>query len=245
MKTVQRERQVKKIFNEFKNDRKSLNKIFGIKEDVKLNKKNMENIDFNKFYKNKSNYESFKKRVSSTRRYNKERETIKKEMNAYRNKLNNKNKYETQKMLHSVYGENTGIVYAKKDILNITMADIRKGEKSIKNKVAKGLMNTLTEEMQYDKGKTGAFFKNTSEERGVEEKLKELENLVKQDNNAIKNMNIIYNYLYEKIIPLRYENEMEVEGVEQYNTESARAPIGFFRDTASKILNKYKEITRK
>ena len=110
-------------------------------------------------------------------------------------------------------------------------------------------METLTDEMEYTDGNgnkrsNGAFFSNTAEEFGVEENLQEIEKLMQNDDDVIGNMSILMTYLYEKIIPQKYE-EQTLNGEvipPEYNTEHAKAPLSFFQDTSRKLLNKYKEL---
>lgn len=200
---------------------------------------------------NKKSYENYISKVANIRNREKEKIKIKEEIETYRNKLKKKQELETKKVLHSIYGDKTGMYFDKRKDADINIIDIRKGKKHIHNKYSKSMMNMLTEEMTYkdEKGvfhKHGGFFKNTSEEFVVEENLNEIRKLMKEDKNLLGNMTILTTYLYEKIIPLKYE-EQTLNGEvipPEYNSETAKAPLSFFEDTSRKLLKRYKELLR-
>lgn len=229
-----REKQVRKILNEFTKKGYNVEKVFG---------RNANNIS-----KSKANYDKFIERTRQERSYQREREKTKLEMEQYRQRQEQRNTERLQKSLYEMYGDDAGMFYSKKDEYGININTVRKGKGAIQEKVASKNIDMLTEEMEYtdkngNKKGSGAFFKNTSEEYGVEEKLDELRELMKNDPNAMRNMSILTTYLYEKIIPMKYENQV-IDGKEyppQYS-EHAKAPLKFFQETADKLLKKYKTL---
>lgn len=199
--------------------------------------------------KSKQSYDRYMTKVRQQRSYEKEREKIKVEIEEYKQRRDKRFDREIKQGLHEVYGVKTGKYYSKKDEIGLTVWDIRRGKKHVKNVITSHYMETLTDEMEYTDGNgnkrsNGAFFSNTAEEFGVEENLQEIEKLMQNDDDVIGNMSILMTYLYEKIIPQKYE-EQTLNGEvipPEYNTEHAKAPLSFFQDTSRKLLNKYKEL---
>lgn len=199
--------------------------------------------------KSKQSYDRYMTKVRQQRSREKEHVKIQSELQAYKEKREKEIDREIKKGLHEVYGKDTGKYYSRKDEIGLSIRDIRKGSKYVHDKVATHYMNNLTDEMEYTdsngvKRGNGAFFSNTAEEFGVEENLQEIRELMKTDKNVIGHMSELMSYLYEKIIPQKYE-EQTLNGEvipPEYNTEHARAPLSFFQDTSRKLLNKYKEL---
>lgn len=201
--------------------------------------------------KSKRSYDNYMKKVRGQRSREKERIKIHQEMREYNEKIDKRIEKELKKGLHSVYGRNTGKYFARKDEIGLNIMDVRKGPKYIHEKVTKHYMSNLTTEMEYTDSDgvvrgSGAFFSNTAEEFGVEENLQEIHKLMKNDTNVLGHMSELMTYLYEKIIPHKYEEQMLNGEVipPQYNTEHAKAPLSFFQDTSRKLLTKYREILR-
>lgn len=197
----------------------------------------------------KQSYERYMTKVRQQRSKEKERIKVQNELQAYKEKRNKQIEKEIKKGLHDVYGKETGKYFARKDEIGITIRDIRKGSKYVHEKVTSHYMDTLTDEMEYTDGNgvkrgSGAFFTNTAEEFGVEENLQEIKELMQTDKNVIGHMSELMTYLYEKIIPQKYE-EQTINGdvmPPKYDTQHAKAPLSFFQDTSRKLLNKYKEL---
>lgn len=201
--------------------------------------------------KSKQSYDRYMTKVRQQRSREKERIKIQNELQAYKEKRDKQIEKEIKKGLHDVYGKETGKYFARKDEIGITIRDVRKGSAHVHKKVAKHFMETLTDEMEYTDKKginkaNGAFFVNHAEEDFVEENLQEIEKLMIEDDNALGNMSELMTYLYEKIIPQKYE-EQTLNGdiiPPEYDTKHAKASLSFFQDTSRKLLNKYKELLR-
>lgn len=199
--------------------------------------------------KSKQSYDRYMTKVRQQRSREKEHVKIQSELQAYKEKREKEIDREIKKGLHEVYGKDTGKYYSRKDEIGLSIRDIRKGSKYVHEKVTTHYMNNLTDEMEYTdsngvKRGNGAFFSNTAEEFGVEENLQEIRDLMKTDKNVIGHMSELMSYLYEKIIPQKYE-EQTLNGEvipPEYSTEHAKAPLSFFQDTSRKLLNKYKEL---
>lgn len=232
-----RKNRLKKIINEFTENNWEL--------------PNYKGKDIMNIVNNKKAYESYIDKVKQQRQREKERIKISMEVEEYKKKRNKKLDLEFKKALHKIYGQNTGKYYDRKEEIGLTLRDVRKGSKFVQNKVSNYFMDMLTEEIDYKDRRgvlkhRGAFFSNTAEEFGVEENLNEINELMKKDKNVLSNMSILMNHLYEKIIPLKYE-EQTINGEvipAEYNTQTARAPLSFFKDTSRKLLSKYKELLR-
>ena len=201
--------------------------------------------------KSKQSYDRYMTKVRQQRSKEKEHIKIQSELQAYKEKREKEIETEIKKGLHEVYAENTGKYFSRKDEIGITIRDVRKGSKHIHEKVTSHFMSTLTDEMEYTDSKgnkkgSGAFFVNTAEDDGVEENLQEIKEIMQTDKNVIGHMSELMTYLYEKIIPQKYE-EQTLNGdiiPPEYDTKHAKAPLSFFQDTSRKLLNKYKELLR-
>lgn len=232
-----REKQITKIIREFKGNEWDL-------PEVKSG--NIYDVT-----KSKQSYDRYMSKIRAQRSREKEKIKIQSELQAYKEKRDKEIETEIKKGLHDIYKEQTGKYFARKDEIGLTIRDVRKGTKHVHEKVTNHFMSTLTDEMEYTDKKgvkraSGAFFSNTAEEDGVEENLEQIKNLMEEDINVIGNMSMLMDYLYEKIIPQKYE-EQTLNGdiiPPEYNTETAKAPVSFFKDTSRKLLKKYKELLR-
>ena len=162
--------------------------------------------------KSKQSYDRYMTKVRQQRSREKEHVKIQSELQAYKEKRKKEIETEIKKGLHEVYGKNTGKYYSRKEEIGLSIRDVRKGSKHIHEKVASHFMSTLTDEMEYTDKKgvnraNGAFFVNHAEEDFVEENLQEIEKLMIEDDNALGNMTELMTYLYEKIIPQKYEEQ--------------------------------------
>ena len=236
-KSKYREKQITKVLREFKENNWEL---------PKNRSGNIYDVA-----KSKQSYDRYMTKVRQQRSKEKEHIKVQNELQAYKEKRDKQIEKEIKKGLHDVYGKETGKYFARKDEIGITIRDVRKGSKYVHEKVTSHYMNTLTDEMEYTDSKgikrgNGAFFSNTAEEFGVEENLQEIEELMQSDKNVIGHMSELMTYLYEKIIPQKYEEQTLNGDVipPEYNTEHAKAPLSFFQDTSRKLLTKYKELLR-
>ena len=234
-KSKYREKQITKVLREFK------------EKGWELPKNRTGNIY--DVVKSKQSYDRYMTKVRKQRSHEKEKIKVHEEVQEYKEKRNKEIETEIKKGLYEVYKENTGKYFAKKDEIGLNIRDIRKGSKHIHDKITNHFMDTLTEEMEYtdkdgNKKGNGAFFVNTAEEDGVEENLNEIKKLMSNDVNVLGHMSELMSYLYEKIIPQKYEEQTLNGDVipPEYNTGHAKAPLSFFQDTSRKLLNKYKEL---
>lgn len=235
-KRLNREKYAEKIIKEFIEKGFDLEKAFGKRGSV------------NSVTKSESKFNDFKRKVRETRSYYKERETIKKEREAYKERVSQNTEELKKKALVKIYGKdgiNNGTIkqiWSKQGQYGLSSLSDFKSKSKIQNAIVSEFKNIFEDEVseQGNGKKTGAFFKHSAEERYVQPHLQELYNLAKNDLNAVKNLNETYNYIYQKIIPMKYES---VEGnAPEYNHDTKRADRRFWEDVSKKVLEHYKSL---
>lgn len=110
------------------------------------------------------------------------------------------------------------------------------------NQIKEGIIDEYRNQLEGFKG----IFKNTAGEGGVEENLKELYNLVKNDNNPITNMQELLRYTYDKVVFEKYE-DLQAQGLydpNEVDQSRYRADLDFFRDVSKEMVSSYKRLLK-
>lgn len=237
-KRINREKYANKIIQEFVDKGYDLQKAFGTRGSV------------NSVTKSESKFNEFKRKVRETRSYYKERETIKKEREAYKERVSQNTEELKKKALVQIYGKegiNNGTIkqiWSKQGQYGLSTLSDFKSKSKIQNAIVSEFKSIFEDEISEsdDGNKTGALFKYHAQERWVEGNLQELYNLAKSDLNAVKNLNETYNYIYEKIIPLKYHGVSEAGPVPEEYSKVKRADRRFWEDVSKKVLEHYKSL---
>lgn len=230
---------VNKILREFKSKKWDMTKVWGSSGSIQ------------RASRNKANFEKFKLQVRQARSYFREQENIKKEMDLIREKRKDyqkKRNYERQKSLFEMHGGNSRqvrMIWSNRKELGLTNADYF-DKQSLNKKIANKMKKDLENEIMFTdysgnskrQRKQGSFFKKHSEDYFVEEQLKALYKLIKQDKNAMENIVLAQNYLYDTIIPMKYE------GRNPEYSKFKHADDKFWEDVSKQLVNYYKTLMR-
>ena len=193
-------------------------------------------------------YDKYKRLVAEQRRYNKEREKVHVDYLKYVEKRNKERDYRQKKKLAEYYGkgsEEIKQIWSERKVLGLTNADFNsfdRVQKRVANKFQKDFTSQLT---YFDKngetGKVGALFKYHKDDRQVALNLKELNELMLKDKNAVTNARYLIDYVYEKLIPLYYEQQGDEPPI--YGKDKKAEPK-FFTEVSRKMLEEYKKRLR-
>lgn len=195
--------------------------------------------------RNKTMYENFKKRVAKERAYNKEREKIKIQAEKIWTRIKSKGqlkKKKKEKTLRQILKEQG---YSKRSINKIIdmkemygLSDKQLLKKGNINKiVSQHAVNSLISEFETQRnGKTmkikGAFSRFSGIPR-IADRLKEFEEMVQRDKNALHHTEYVLQRFLNETIPLRYNDFKEKHG--RYITP----PEQFYVDLMDELLHMY------
>lgn len=231
----QRIKYVEKVIREFKSKGWEISEVWGAKGNLTT------------ATRNKKSFDNFKERVRNIRSYNKEREKIQKDYSKIEQRYENAKKRrerEQKTKLVELYGygnPNIKHIWAKREELGLNRHDFDSID-SIQSKILKKFKDDITNEIKIEKDgnlkQIGAFFKNVSEDDFVEERLKELYEIVEKDHNAMMNTHVALDYLYGNIIMHKYEDETADYG------KDTKADDVFWRDVSKEFITFYKKLIR-
>ena len=193
-------------------------------------------------------YDKYKRLVAEKRRYNKEREKVHADYLKYIEKRNKERDYRQKKKLAEFFGVGTDAIkqiWSQRKLLGLTNADFNSKER-IQEKITRKFFKDFSKELTYfDKNgqlaTVGSIFKYHKDDRKVALNLKEIQDLMLKDSNAIVNSNYLTNYVYEKLIPLYYEQQGDEPPI--YGKDKKAEPK-FFEEVSRKMLEEYKKRLR-
>ena len=193
-------------------------------------------------------YDKYKRIVAETRRYNKEREKVHADYLKYIEKRNKERDYRQKTKLAEYYGkgsEEIKQIWSERKVLGLTNADFNSYER-VQQKVANKFQKDFTSQLTYfdkkgDMATVGSLFKYHKDDRQVALNLKELNELMLKDKNAVTNARYLTDYVYEKLIPLYYEQQGDEPPI--YGKDKKAEPK-FFTEVSRKMLEEYKKRLR-